>query len=246
MPAVFTMNILAIGAHPDDIELGCGGTLLQAVKQGHNVYMYGLTRGSASGDPDKRGSELQNSAKIIGAKNLFIDNFEDTKLQVNSDLINHIEFVMNKVNADIVYTHSMIDTHHDHRAIAEATREAGRFVPNILAYEMPMTKDFKPQVFYDISAVIDDKTKLINVFYSQKDKSFVKSSAVKGLAQYRALQSRLGASVTCVESFEVVKLALDKDFKLLSMRTENTGLNHSAEYCTIESVHIKEQYPVLY
>jgi LmbE family N-acetylglucosaminyl deacetylase len=45
------MNILAIGAHPDDIELGCGGLLLKAVRQGHSVWMYTLTRGAASGDP---------------------------------------------------------------------------------------------------------------------------------------------------------------------------------------------------
>ena len=48
------MNILAIGAHPDDIELGCGGVLLKSINEGHNVYAYTLTRGSASGDPEKR------------------------------------------------------------------------------------------------------------------------------------------------------------------------------------------------
>ena len=62
------MNILAIGAHPDDIELGCGGTLLKAVRQGHKVYMYNVTRGSASGDPDMRVQELyipQNLSESI-------------------------------------------------------------------------------------------------------------------------------------------------------------------------------------
>ncbi|MDQ3562034.1 MAG: PIG-L family deacetylase, partial [Thermoproteota archaeon] len=49
------MNILAIGAHPDDIELGCGGLLLKASRQDHhNIFMYTLTRGGASGDPEER------------------------------------------------------------------------------------------------------------------------------------------------------------------------------------------------
>ena len=81
------MNILAIGAHPDDIELGCGGLLIKCASQGHSVNMYAVTRGSASGDPVQRTRELQESAKFIGASNLWIDNFEDTKLSVNDDLI---------------------------------------------------------------------------------------------------------------------------------------------------------------
>jgi LmbE family N-acetylglucosaminyl deacetylase len=242
------MNILALGAHPDDIELGCGGLLLKAVKQGHNVYMYTLTHGSHSGDPVQRVIELKKAAKTIGARILFIDNFEDTKLQLNSDLINHIESVINHVNADIVYTHSKSDNHHDHRAIAEATIEAGRHIPNILAYEMPVTKDFRPQVYYDISDVIDEKIRLINIFLSQQNKMFITSNAIKGLAQYRALQSRLDSSITSVESFEVLKLSFEQDFKVLSAHIQNSP-QYSAVHNfpkTIETVYIDEQYSPLY
>lgn len=212
------MNILAIGAHPDDIELGCGGLLLKASRQDrHNIFMYTLTRGGASGDPEERTKELIESAKFIGAKRLWIDNFEDTKLSLSSDLINHIEFFIKKADPDIVLTHSLGDTHHDHRAIAASTMEAGRFVPNILAYEIPVTREFKPQVYYDISDVIDGKIELINIFLSQRSKSFLQSNAIRGLAQYRALQSRFDNSVSCVEAFEVQKLFFGKDFKLLNI-----------------------------
>jgi LmbE family N-acetylglucosaminyl deacetylase len=212
------MNILAIGAHPDDIELGCGGLLLKAARQDHhNIFMYTLTRGGASGDPEERTKELIQSAKCVGAKKLWIDNFEDTKLSLSSDLINHIEFFIKKADPDIVLTHSIGDTHHDHRAIAASTMEAGRFVPNILAYEIPVTRDFKPQVYYDISDVIDGKIELINIFLSQRSKSFLQSNAIRGLAQYRALQSRFDNSVSCVEAFEVQKLFFGKDFKLLNI-----------------------------
>lgn len=213
------LNILAIGAHPDDVELGCGGTLLKAVRQGHNVYTYNLTRGSASGDPEMRVRELIHSSDFVGVKTLWIDNFEDTKLSLNSRLVNHMEYFIGKAKPDLIYTHSARDNHHDHRAIAAATLEAGRFVPNIVAYEMPVTKDFKPQVYFDISDVIDEKIRLLNLFYSQSDKMFIKSNAIMGLAFYRALQSRLDPSVTSVEAFEVLKLGFATDFKILELQS---------------------------
>jgi LmbE family N-acetylglucosaminyl deacetylase len=213
------MNILAIGAHPDDIELGCGGLLLKAKRSGHNVYMYTLTRGEASGNPLHRTQELIQSSKFIGAKSLWIDNFPDTHLSINSDLIDHIEIFINKAEADLVITHSQYDTHHDHRAVAGSTIEAGRFVPNIMAYEIPLTKEFRPQTFHDISDVIDEKVSLIRLFKTQKDKVYLKANTIKGLAAYRALQSRLnlsnyGVEPTHVEAFEIIKACLDPEFKL--------------------------------
>jgi LmbE family N-acetylglucosaminyl deacetylase len=214
------LNILAIGAHPDDIEIGCGGLLLKAAKHDHNIFMYTLTRGGVSGDTKSRTQELIYSAKYIGAKRLWIDNLEDTKLYLNDDIINRIEYFINKSKADVIYTHSVSDTHHDHRAVAESTIEAGRYVPNILAYEMPVTKDFKPQVYYDISEVLNNKLELVNLFSSQKEKVFIKSNAIKGLAEYRALQSRLNTSITAVEAFEVYKIGFKDDFKLLNSKQE--------------------------
>lgn len=61
------MRIAALGAHPDEIELGCDGLLLNAAINGYNAHMYKLTRGSDSGNPDERTKELIQSSKIIGA-----------------------------------------------------------------------------------------------------------------------------------------------------------------------------------
>jgi LmbE family N-acetylglucosaminyl deacetylase len=223
------MKILAIGAHPDDIELGCGGVLLKSARQGHEVYMYTLTHGEASGDPDQRISELKHSAKLIGAKTLWIDEFKDTHLSVTSDVINNIELCIKRSEPDIILTHSLRDTHHDHRAIAASTIEAGRFVPNILSYEIPLTKDFQPQIYYDISDVLNEKVKLIELFWSQQSKLYLKSHAIKGLAEYRALQSRLNTSIDFVEAFEIVKIGLDKEFKLLSIPKEKIPRNEQLE-----------------
>ena len=224
---LFTMNILAIGAHPDDIELGCGGLLIKAARQGHNVYMYTLTRGGAGGDPNERANELRRSAEFIGAKRLWIDNFEDSKLSVTDVLINHIEYFITKSNPDIILTHSHGDIHHDHRAIATATVEAARFNSNILSYEIPLSRNFDPKVFYDISDVVYEKVELIEIFWTQKNRLYLKANAIKGLAEYRALQSRLNTEVKHVEAFEVLKLCFDKDFRLLTVpyaRAENPNV----------------------
>ncbi len=180
------MNILAIGAHPDDIELGCGGLLIKSARQGHNVYMYSLTRGGAGGDPNQRAQELARSTRFIKAKQLWMDNFEDSKLTVNNELINHIEFFIHKANPDLILTHSHGDVHHDHRAIASATLEAARFNSNVLSYEIPLSRNFDPKVFVDISDVVNEKVELIEIFWSQQSKLYLKSNAIKGLAEYRA------------------------------------------------------------
>jgi LmbE family N-acetylglucosaminyl deacetylase len=208
------MNILAIGAHPDDIELGCGGLLIKAVRNGHSVYLYNLTQGERAGNPGERTQELKRAARYLGAKALFIDRFPDTKLSLSDDLINHIESCINVCRPDLVITHPMTDTHHDHRAAAEACIEAGRNVPNVLTYEMPLTKGFDPHVYYDISDSMDAKLELLSLFKSQSHKFFLESKAIRGLAQYRALQSRLGTDVTYAESFQIVKAALDGTFSL--------------------------------
>ena len=229
------MNILAIGAHPDDIELGCGGTLLKAVKQGHNVFMHTLTRGSASGNPAARTTEFMQSVRFIGAKDALIDDLQDMRLMDKADeLIKHIEYYMDKVDPDVIFTHSPGDMHHDHRAVASATVEAGRFYSNILSYEIPLTKTFEPIVYYDISDVIDKKVELIRIFWSQSSKLYLKANAIKALAEYRALQSRLNTSIIYVEAFEALKLYFDKEFKLTKAPFHKPDLNY------LEDLHREE------
>jgi LmbE family N-acetylglucosaminyl deacetylase len=217
------MNFLAIGAHPDDIELGCGGLLMKSSREGHNVFMYVLTRGEASGDPDERSQELINSAKFMKVKTLWQDNFRDTELTVNSKLINHIEYFIQKTNPDLILTHSITDYHHDHRAIAECTLEAARYHQNILGYEVPLTKNFNPQVFYDISDVIDAKMELFNLFNSQKDKMHMNAKGIRTLASYRAQQSRLNSDMDFVEAFEGNKMCIDIDLKLFKIPQKKTN-----------------------
>jgi LmbE family N-acetylglucosaminyl deacetylase len=219
------VNVLAIGAHPDDIELGCGGLLTKAARAGHSVFMCTVTRGSASGDPDQRTEELFRSSKYIGAKDVRIGDFEDTRLRVDDRLINFLETFIDVAQPDLILTHFHGDIHHDHRAVATATLEAGRFDSNILAYEIPLTRNFEPKVYYDISDVIDDKIELIRIYWSQRSKLYTKANAIKSLAEFRALQSRLNTSINYVEAFDVLKLCIDKEFRLQRVPYEKDSLS---------------------
>jgi len=209
------MNILAIGTHPDDIELGCRGPLIKAARVGHSAFMYTLTSGGMSGQTTERTEELKLSAKFTRAKDLKIDDYEDTKLTPDSELI--IESYVDFADPGVIFTPSKKDIHHDHGAIGTATLEAARYSSNILTHEIPLTVDFEPQVFHDITDVIDENVELIEIFWSQNSKLYLKANAIKGLAEYRALQSRLNAHINYASSFEVVKLCLDKQFRLMKV-----------------------------
>ena len=218
------MKILAIGAHPDDVELGCGGLLLKSVRAGHEVFIYTITHRAAGGDPEQRVKEAQKSAQFIGAKALWLDDLPDSRLQEGIELISRIESRIDIVHPDIILTHHAGDVHHDHRTIARATVEAGRYDSNILAYEIPLTRAFDPKIFYDISDVVDDKVQLVKLFASQSEKFYLRADAIKGLAEYRALQSRFKGSVNYVEAFDASKLCLGSEFKLRRVPYEKPGV----------------------
>jgi LmbE family N-acetylglucosaminyl deacetylase len=199
------MRVLAVGAHPDDVEIGAGGLLLKEVRSKNEVYIYILTYGEAGGtDTGTREKEARMSAKAIGAKEIRFGSFKDTKLSPDDDLVNSIEGMINHIEPDLVLTHSIKDEHHDHRAVGLTTIEAARYSPKIFAYENPLTKDFVPQHYIDISDVIEEKLKILSLFDTQRNKVYLIPSAIRGLAQYRAYQSRL-QSIRFAEAFQIVK-----------------------------------------
>lgn len=230
----WTVEILAIGAHPDDIELGCGGMLIQAARSGHNVHLYTATRGGAGGDPKARVKEAQRSARFMGAKALWLDDLPDTRLREGIDLISRIESRIDIVQPDVIFTHHARDVHHDHRTIANATLEAARFDSNILSYEIPLTRDFQPRIFFDISDVIDDKVALVNMFASQSQKEYTRARAIRGLAEFRALQSRFHGAVNYVEAYDVAKLTLSEEFKLRRVPYTKPPIQQNQEAPTVE------------
>jgi len=196
--------VLAVGAHPDDVELGCAGTLALHKLNGDRVYLLCLTKGEASGDVEVRENECRRAAEILGVDGLFFGGLEDTNVHDGRETIDVIEKVVDEVKPDIIYAPTPKDTHQDHRNTGFAAMSAGRRVKMILLYEGASTqRDFVPQVFVDIKKTFELKRKATRVFGSQLDNQRGGySSAVKGiegLARYRGYQAGLDVA----EAFEV-------------------------------------------
>jgi len=202
------VTVLAVGAHPDDAELGCGGTLALHKKNGDNVYVLVLSRGEASGDPKVREIECRKSAKILGVDGLFFGGVEDTKISDGLETILAIEQVIEEVKPDVIYTHSYKDTHQDHRNASYATLSAGRNIKKILMYESPSSlRDFFPQVFIDIEQTFEVKKQITNLFalHSVNSRYRLAADVIESLARYRGFQAR----VKLAEAFEVGKFIHD-------------------------------------
>ncbi|MCX7661284.1 MAG: PIG-L family deacetylase [Candidatus Omnitrophica bacterium] len=157
------MNILAIGSHPDDIEFGCGGTLIKYKRAGHKIFLLVITDGSFGGDPYVRRTEQIEASKFLGAERLFWGDLRDTEVMDNRELIQKIESVVKEVNADIVFLNYPDDVHQDHRATAYAGVSATRYIQEVLFYEVPTTQHFEPDIFVDIQDVLEDKLKLLSI-----------------------------------------------------------------------------------
>lgn len=187
------MRILAIGAHPDDIEEGCSGYLIKKLAMGSEVGHLLITDGSMRGDKTMRLKEQTDALKLLKPSSSFELGIQDCYTDgIIQELIIKIESVVEKWKPDMILTHFPYDTHHDHRIISQASLEAGRYIPTILFYESASTRNFDPTHYCDITDVIDKKIKIMKCFKSQQDVIGISDGkAVITLAEYRGYQSKL-------------------------------------------------------
>lgn len=204
------MKVIAIGAHPDDLEYGCGGALHKLSKAGHEINLLVMTRGEMGGDPELRQKEQEASARLLKAR-LYWGRFNDTQVALEKETINTIEFFIKKIKPDLIFVMFPNDTHQDHRVVAQATVTATRYVRNVLFYEVPSTVDFSPaSVFADVGGVLGKKMAILKAHRSQvfatriADLSILESA--KATALFRGVQNR----VKYAEGFVPLRLSLDR------------------------------------
>lgn len=200
------MNILAIGAHPDDVEFGCGGTLIKYAKNGHNVYLLVLTMGDIGGDPEVRKREQEEAIKFMNAKQVFWGNFHDTQIPMDRALISTIEDAINKVNPQLVFFNYSDDTHQDHRIVAQASTSATRYIKEVLYFEVPTSQNFQPDIFVDIGDVLDKKMKLLKIHSSQVDKTRVENLTILESANSCAIFRGYQGRVKYAEGFKAIRI----------------------------------------
>ncbi len=173
-------RVLAIGAHPDDIELGCGGALAKHRAQGDALMILTLSRGANGGDTNLRTREAHRAAELLGAQ-LEFGELPDSQIGEGIETIELVQQAIRRFRPTHIYTHSAQDTHQDHRNAHLATLVAAREVPNVFCYQSPSaTVDFRPTFFIDISGQIDAKVEAIEAYKSQIERraSFGGESAV--------------------------------------------------------------------
>lgn len=187
------MEILAIGPHPDDLEYGCGGTLIKLARRGHKINLLVVTGGEMGGDPGIRKLEQKKVAEFLHA-DLYWGTFIDTEIPLNKSLIDSIEKFILQIKPHITFVSSCNDTHQDHRKVSQATTTATRYLKNVLYYEVPTTTDFTPTIFEDINDVIKDKLKLLEMHDSQANRTNVSGMNImdyaKATATFRGFQNR--------------------------------------------------------
>lgn len=203
------MNVLALGAHPDDIEYGCGGMLTKYAEKGHHVYMFVASDGGRGGDPAVRRREQEDAALVLGATKIFWGDYQDTEVPLNRDLIVRIETVIREVKPRMIFVNYPEDTHQDHRNLAQGTVSATRYVPNFLFYEVPSTLNFAPNCYTDVEKVLDRKLACLEAHHSQVSKTNIEDLTILELARSCANFRGIQARVKYAEAFQSVRLLLN-------------------------------------
>lgn len=173
------MNVLAIGAHFDDIELGCSGSLKKHVDRGDKVIIYvATTSGFVSPDQvtvrsdEAAMAEGAAAAALIGGK-LICGGFETLKLEFEDNLNAQLVKLIEQERIDLIYTHDREDVHHDHAALARASFHAGRHVTRILTYHSNWYQSdvrFTPNFYSDISDTWETKEAVIRAHRSEYER----------------------------------------------------------------------------
>jgi LmbE family N-acetylglucosaminyl deacetylase len=173
------LKIAVCGAHPDDPETGCGGTMALYSELGHEVVAVYLTRGEAGIDGMShdeaaaiRTKEALEACKILNARAVFVGQI-DGKCEINA--VRYAEFrkIIEDENPDIIFTHWAIDSHPDHRVCShlayDAWMRSGRRAA-LYYYEVmtgSQTQNFHPTDYVDITGTLEKKHRASFVHVSQ-------------------------------------------------------------------------------
>jgi len=124
-----TAKLLAFGAHPDDIEFGCGGVVVRETRAGRPAHLVVCSRGEAAthGTPSERAAEAQQSASLLGATLEFVDLEGDARLEVRAAHALKLAAVLRRVRPSVVLAPSLEENQHpDHARLGRMVRDAAR------------------------------------------------------------------------------------------------------------------------
>lgn len=192
--------VLAIGANPNNVELGCGGALLRHRQAGHQVVILILSRGNGASLTVEE--EASNAARRLGAA-LYTDVLDKSLPSDATALSQTIRRVVQSCNPTWIYTHCAEDTHPHHRQVYRATLAAAPQVANLFCYQTQSSSiDFHPNRFVEIEKQIGTKQQALQAYVSQMS---LQPSLQPDMVQANAVYWGRFAGYRMVEPFSVVR-----------------------------------------
>jgi LmbE family N-acetylglucosaminyl deacetylase len=200
------VKVLAVGAHPDDIELDCAGALILHVLAGDEVTMLVMTNGDRGPQGARsRVSEQKEASRVIGAQLLW-GHFDDGAIPSGRESVAVVDAAVRDLHADVVYVHAPQDSHQDHVATSLAAAAAARRTARILYYQSPSTTVFAPNLFVDVEDTVRGKIDSLRAHWSQVTQcQFVDLEAVEAGCRYWGSRAR----ISYAEPFETPRFVWD-------------------------------------
>ena len=204
-------SVIAFGAHPDDLEIGMGGTLAKLARLGYDVNLVIATLPNfvKTDIKEQRRIEATMSAKTLGCKSPQFLDLSPDEITIGRKFVTMIDDIINKHKPEAVFTQWIGDSHQDHQALTRSVIAASRDSNNLFMYETTipggLTENaFRLQLYIDITETLEVKSNALDCFHSQKNNRCgnLWIDAVVGRCSYRGYQM----NVKYAEAFEVVKV----------------------------------------
>jgi N-acetylglucosamine malate deacetylase 1 len=204
-------SVLVFGAHPDDIEIGMGGTVAKLNGMGYDVNLMVATLPNfvKTDTKEQRRMEAIMSAKVMGSNQPEFLDLSADEIVFGRKFVTLIDGIIHKHKPEAIFTQWIGDSHQDHQALTRAVISASRDLNNLFMYETTIPggvteNAFRPQLYIDISETIEAKKNALNCFDSQKIRcGDLWIDAIVGRSLYRGYQM----NTKYAEAFEVVKIS---------------------------------------
>lgn len=187
------LKILCLGAHPDDIEIGCGGTILRLTMEVREAQFYWVV---LSGD-EKRGKEADQCARAfldkVRLKNIDVQRFRESYFPfTGAQIKDYFEKLKREFSPDLVFTHYKNDAHQDHRLVSNLTWNTFRD-HLILEYEVPKYDGDlgNPSLYVHLSASHAQRkiNYICDIFQTQKEKQWFTEETFRSILRIRGVES---------------------------------------------------------
>lgn len=203
--------VIAFGAHPDDIEIGMGGTVAKLTGMGYDVRLVIATLPNfvKTDTKEERKHESIMSAKVMGCKTPEFLDLSPEEIIFKRNFVTQISKIIQELNPEAIFTQWIGDTHQDHQALTRAVVAAARDSNDVFMYETTIPGGisehaFRPQLYVDVTDTLEIKKNALDCFDSQKIRCGpLWIDSLVGRCSYRGYQM----NTKYAEAFEVIKVS---------------------------------------